>query len=207
MIPRILVRCVPERTDRQIEAWWSEWCALHPDWEHVTYRDPLDPDQFPLTSPLWERCTSGAQLAGLVRLEALARHGGIYLDSDVEPYRPLTPLLGLQAFAGWEDHEVVPDAVLGATAGHPAILACLDLAVERLCGDSSDWRTGPGAWGTGPGVTTTILPGRDDVLLLPPGSFYPAHYSRKDRVDWANVRRTNPWAFGAHRWHASWVTW
>ena len=205
MISRRLIRSVPEHTSDQVEQWWTEACAMHPGWEHVTYRDPIDPDLFPITPPHWHRCTSGAQLAGLVRLEALAQGGGVWLDSDVELYRPLTPLLGVAAFAGWEDHEVVPDAVLGATAGHPAIAACLGLAIERLLSGSTDWRTGPGAWGTGPGVTTTILPGRDDVLLLPPGSFYPVHYSQKKRADWAAVRKETPWAFGAHHWDASWV--
>lgn len=107
-------------------------------------------------------------------------------------------------FAGWEDDQVVPDAVLGATAGHPAIRACIDLAIERLTSNSTDWRTGNTSWATGPGVTTTVLADRRDVLLLPPGSLYPYHYSVKHRVDIAAVRSANPWAFGAHRWNHSW---
>jgi hypothetical protein len=204
-IPRRLIRTVPAETSDEVERWWSEACEMHPTWEKVTYRDPIDPDLFPVTSSLWDRCTSGAQLAGLIRLEALAHLGGVYLDSDVELWAPLDPLLGVRAFAGWEDSAVVPDAVLGAQAHHPAILACRDLAVGRLLSGDDDWRTGSGAWGTGPGVTTTILPGRDDVLLLPPGSFYPVHYSAKTGADWAAARARNPWAFGAHHWHASWL--
>lgn len=205
MIPRRLIRSVPETTTYEVEAFWSDACDTHSDWVHDTYRDPIDPEAFPLTSPHWERCTSGAQLAGLVRLEALWWGGGIWLDSDVEVYRPLDPLLHCDAFACWEDRFVVPDAVIGATPRHPAIEACINLAIERLLSSSTDWRTGPGAWGTGPGVTTTIFPGRDDVLLLPPGSFYPVHYSDKHRIGSRDHRTENPWAFGIHRWHASWV--
>lgn len=204
-IPRTLIRTVPAETSDEVERWWAEACALHPGWQTVTYRDPIDPDLFPVTAGLWDRCTSGAQRAGLIRLEALARMGGVYLDSDVELWRPLGPLLGVRAFAAWEDPGVVPDAVLGAEAHHPAILACRDLAVGRLLSESGDWRTGPGAWGTGPGVTTTILPDRADVLLLPPGSFYPVHYTDKIGADWTAAQAANPWAFGAHRWHASWL--
>ena len=206
MIPRRLIRTVPETTTDEVEDFWRLAVDLHPGWEHVTYRDPIDPRLFPVTRGLWERCTSGAQLAGLIRLEALARHGGHYIDSDVELWRSLEPLVGARAYAGWEDDGVVPDAVLGAEPHHPAIIACRDLAVGRLLSDSGDWRTGNGAWGTGPGVTTTILPGRDDVLLLPPGSFYPVHYTDKADVNWSTVRARNPWAFGAHHWHASWLT-
>lgn len=204
MIPRRIIRSVPAATTAEVEAFWSKAQDLHPGWELATYRDPIDPDGFPLTSPDWHRCTSGAQLAGLVRLEALYHHGGIWLDSDVEVYRPLDPLLGCQAFACWEDTEVVPDAVLGAEAHHPAIEECISLALARLRSARSDWRTGSGAWATGPGVTTTVLPGRSDVLLLPPGSFYPYNYRELARRH-EDHAKANPWAFGAHHWAGSWL--
>lgn len=203
MIPRILHRTVPAETAAEAEQFWAKAVALHPGWEHHTWRDPLDSAEFPITSPHWWRCMTGAQLAGLVRLEVLWNHGGIYIDSDVELVRPLDPLCQLDAFAAWEDAQCVPDAVLGARPQHPAVKDMLDLAVRRLKSDSTDWRTGNGAWATGPGVTTTVLPGRDDVLLLPPGSFYPYHYTEKHRrgEDWAAL----PWCFGAHHWAASWL--
>lgn len=196
MIPNILIRTVPESTADVVEGYWRRWCELHPTWTHVTYRDPIDPDLFPVSSPYWHRCNKGAQLAGLIRLEALLNHGGHYLDSDMEPYRSLHSLSPLHAYAAHEDAGVVPDAVIGAEAGHPAIAECLSLAIERLDG---------GPWWSGPGVTTAVFPGRDDVLLLPPGSWFPAHYTVKNDVDWAQVQAENPWAFGAHRWYASWL--
>jgi mannosyltransferase OCH1-like enzyme len=204
MIPTRLIRTVPEKTTDEVEAWWDEACAMHPTWQHLTLRDPIPAEQFPLTSPHWAKCDSGAQLAGLVRLEALWRWGGVYIDSDVEVYRPFTSLLGCQVFAGYEDPGVVPDAVLGACGGHPVIRACIDLALTRLNSGVADWRTGTGAWATGPGVTTTLFAGRPDVLLMPPGAFYPVHYTDKVGVDWSQARERNPWAFCAHRWHHSW---
>lgn len=202
MIPRRLIRTVPEHTTDEVEAFWRKAAWLHPDWELVTYRDPINPAEFPLTSIYWDRCQNGAQLAGLVRLEALWTLGGIYLDSDVEVYRRLDPLCGLDGFAAWEDHRTVPDAVMGFTARHPAVMECLLLAMQRMDDDSTDWSTGNGAWGTGPGVTTTVLPDRDDVLLLPPQSFYPYHYSERHR---RMENHAHPFTFAAHHWAASWL--
>lgn len=204
MIPARLLRTVPEHTTAEVEAFWSHACDLHPTWEHVTHREPIDPAWFPLTGHLFDRCRSGAQKAGLIRLELLLHGGGVYLDSDVQLYRPLDALRPLGGFAAWEDPDTVPDAVLGAEAEHPAIRECLRLAIERLTSDGGDWRTGNGAWSTGPGVTTTVLPGRDDFALLPPGSFYPYHWNEKQRrhEDHATAQ---PWAFGAHHWHHSWA--
>src|SRR5690606_36955852 len=120
----------------------------------------------------------------------------------LELFRPLDPLLHLPAFAVWEDEKTVPDFVLGAEPGHPALKACLALALDRIRSGSPDWRTGSTAWATGPGVTTTVLPGRDDVLLLPPDTFAPYHYSElwREGEDFAS----QPFTFGAHRWRHSW---
>lgn len=196
-LPAILHRTVPKRTSQEVERFWRQAERLHPTWKAKTWRDPLTPTDFPLTSPLWDRCSSGAQRAGLIRLEVLVRDGGIYLDSDVELYRPLDPLRYLPAFAGYEDAKVVPDAVLGCVPGHPAFVTALDLACEAVT-------NGKGAWDSGPGVTTGVLRGRADVLLLPPGSFYPWHYHDKDG-DHRGVAKAQPWAFGAHHWAGSWL--
>lgn len=195
VIPAVLHRVVPEQSPPECEAWWERFGELHPGWALLTHRDPLDPVEWPLTSARWKDCTSGAQLAGLVRLEALWSMGGVYVDQDVEPYRSFEPLRACRAFAAWEDRRVVPDAVLGAEPEHPAIGECLRLALERV---------EKGAWVSGPGVTTEVLPGRDDVLVLPPGAFYPYHYTEKERRD-EDHASAQPWAFSVHHWFASWV--
>lgn len=199
-LPRLIFRTIPEGPEREdVARWWAGVQALHPGWFCITYQDPLPPSQFPITAPLWDRCVSGAQKAGLIRLEALHRHGGIYLDSDVEVFRNLGPLLQVEGFAAYEDPGVIPDAVLGAKAAHPAIAECLTLACQRLVAASGQWQT-DGPWGTGPGVTTTVLAGRDDFLVLPPDSFYRIHYTQKARLGEPPL----PFEFGRHHWHNSW---
>lgn len=194
-IPRRLLRTVPAHVNADVKRWEQELIALHPGWEVCTFDEPLDPADFPITGPLWPRCANGAQKAGLIRLESLVTCGGVYVDSDVQPVRSFEPLLHLPAFAAWEDEHCIPDAVLGAEAHHPAFEVMLGEAMQGVL-------AGEDAWTTGPGVTTRNLPGRDDVLVLPPGAFYPYHYLQKRTPD-AN---DGPWVFARHHWHGSWLT-
>lgn len=204
MIPARLVRTIPEHPSEEAERFWQTARDLHPGWDHVTHQDPIDPAGFPITSDAWPLCESGAQLAGLIRLEALWHAGGFYLDSDLELFRPLDGLRQHRAVGTWEDGEVAPDWFLAAEPGHPAIRACLDLALVRIRNRAEvAWRTGCGAWATGPGVTTTVLPGRDDVHLLPPAVLAPYHYTQLDREH--DPHHLDPSCLGAHRWRASWL--
>jgi mannosyltransferase OCH1-like enzyme len=207
VIPRRLIRTVPEHPTAAQDELWARARALHPDWEHINLQDPIDPAQFPTTSPLWSKCESGAQLAGLVRLEALVWGGGIYIDSDVVLYRSLEPLRAVSAFAAYEDPRVIPDAVLGAEPEHPAFVQMLKLAVARMrgAGNERDWQTNAGSWSTGPGVTTTVLQARDDVLVLGPEAFYPVHYHPRETLEQRlESFKPQPWNFGLHRWDWSW---
>lgn len=193
-IPKVFHRTVPAEVDPQAEAYWQRLQELHPGWTFHTHRDPLPAAHWPRTSKLWPKCQNGAQLAGLIRLEALVSYGGIYVDSDVEPAASFAPLLHLPAFAAWEDNRCIPDAVLGCEPGHPAFIAALDAACRAVL-------SGRDAWHSGPGITTRYLRERDDVLVLPPGAFYPFHYLDKQ----GKLDDAGPWAFAAHRFAGSWL--
>lgn len=195
MIPHRLIRVVPENTTDEVEKWWAQACALHPDWEHVTLRDPIDPELFPRTYDLWPTCKSGAQLADLVRIEELCRRGGVYIDSDVEVYRSFDPLLVNEGFAAYDCPDFIPNAILGFRPWHPALIDVLAMARERHH---------IGTWDSGVYVTTEVFRDRADMLLLPPGALYPVFWRHKDLVDWSSVEKENPWAFAVHHAHHSW---
>jgi mannosyltransferase OCH1-like enzyme len=196
VIPRRLVRTVPETVDSEQERLWRVACRLHPEWEHKTWRDPIDPAAFPISSPYWKDCETGAQLADLIRIEDLLHNGGFYIDSDVEMLKPFDSLCNLRGVAGWEDHLYIPNAVLGFTPGHEALREVLDLAIAKRFS---------GTWIAGVGVTTQVFRSAD-MTLLPPGSFYPVHWkdAHKGLVNWSQAAAMNPWAFCLHRYKASW---
>lgn len=193
MIPPIFHRVVPADVPPQFDAWWRRFQQLHPRWLFVTWQDPLDPTAFEL-SWLWDRCTAGAQLAGLVRLEVVWRFGGVYVDMDFEPRRPFDPLLDNQLFIGTEDGTVLTDAVFGAEARHPGLRAAIDAFHNGF------WSPNPSV--TGPLHTTAHLRGRDDVTVVPTDRFYPYLWIEPERAS-----EPFPDAYAIHRWNHSWRNW
>jgi mannosyltransferase OCH1-like enzyme len=197
VIPKRLVRTVPEVINHEQERLWRVACELHPGWEHITLRDPVDRKDFPLTSHAWDSCEAGSALANLIRAEDLYHNGGVYIDSDVEVYRPFDSLLGCEAFAAWEDPSYIPNAVMGCRPHHPAMReVAIRAAGEIPCKP----------WFSGVRITTEVFVDRDDVTLLPPACFYPWHWRQRDisDADKAEIRAANPWSFAAHHWAASW---
>jgi mannosyltransferase OCH1-like enzyme len=201
-IPPVLHRIVlPPMADRgYVRRNWRRLGRMHRGWTLRTWSEP-SPVDFPETFPLLEACRSAAQRADILRLELLWRHGGIYVDTDCEPVRPLDPLLGLGCFFGSEDGVHLTNSVIGATPGHPAIRAYLDavLTQGRVHLDL------PPNEATGPVFATEVLAGRDDVVVLPPAAFYPEPFvASTQRRRLSRRRLAGPDTYLIHRWAHSW---
>jgi mannosyltransferase OCH1-like enzyme len=199
LIPKRLIRTVPEHPSDEQNRLWKIACDLHPTWEHVDRRDPNDPELFPLTNHLWATCDSGSQKSDLIRAEELFSRGGIYVDSDVECYRPFNPFLGLDGFAGFEDKDHICTAIMGFRPGHPAVEILLHQGIKKHA---------EGAWPASIGVASVVFPPRNDMLLLPPGTLFPTHYHDRwnDRMPSSEqIRKEQPWAYCNHLWDGSWL--
>lgn len=106
MIPRIIHYCwfgrgeMPELVQNCI----TSWRTYMPDWEFRLWSE----DNFEIaTSPQYVREAYEAKkyafVSDYVRLWALEREGGVYLDTDVEVLRSFVPLLNDTAFIGLEE--------------------------------------------------------------------------------------------------------
>jgi mannosyltransferase OCH1-like enzyme len=170
------------------------WAALNPRWDLLTWREsPRLRNQREFA-----RAETFAGKADVLRYEILAEHGGVYVDCDEEPLRPLDELElgGVTAFAGFEAKAWIANGVIGAAPGHPAIetvVRALPASVRRHDG-------GP-VHATGPGLLTRTWLKRPDVRLFPPIVFYPVHWSRKAELGPPYPAES----FGVQHWAHSWA--
>lgn len=93
--------------------WRRRWIDLHPNWRFAFWREGKEPATLgPATltcehteiksswPELLARSCHLAQRANIWRYEIVNRFGGVYIDTDIEPLRPLDDLLtDLEAFA------------------------------------------------------------------------------------------------------------
>lgn len=110
MIPKIIHYCwfgrgeMPELALKCIESWHKHM----PDYEYKLWNeDNFDIKSTPYTKEAYE-AGKYAFVSDFVRLIALKEYGGIYLDTDVEIFKPLDDLLQDKAFAGFEGSKHLP---------------------------------------------------------------------------------------------------
>lgn len=111
-----------ERVKHCIES----WRRILPDYEIIEWNeDNFDVNYNEFTKRAYEE-GKWAYVADVARLWVLLNEGGIYMDTDVEVYKPLDEFLEKEAFMGFEDSNYLSTAVIGAEKDNPYIRLMLD---------------------------------------------------------------------------------
>lgn len=96
---------------------WKRFC---PDYEILEWNEHnFDVSSAPLYVRQAYEAGRWAFVTDYVRLKALTELGGIYMDTDVEIVKSLTPFLHHQAFAGFENPERIQTGLLACEKDFP----------------------------------------------------------------------------------------
>lgn len=116
-----------EKARRCIETWKK----YMPDYEIIEWNENnfnIDYNKFTRKSYDFKKY---AFTSDVIRLYALYTQGGIYMDTDVEVYKPLDEFLNEPAFSGFECKNYPVCATMGAEKGNPIIKEMLDYYIDR----------------------------------------------------------------------------
>jgi hypothetical protein len=179
----------------EFAAFGASFARHHPGWNMRLWTD-ADLAALDITTRDRVQIRSQSELSNLVRYEVLHRFGGVYVDTDFECQRNLTPLLrGVEAFAALEHPGVVATGALGSVAGHPVFARAAKLARSTL---------GLGAHSAdanGPYFFSLLLEQEPALTIFETELFYPYPWSeRKERR-----HESFPDAFAVHHWAGSWL--
>jgi len=100
----------------------ENWRLLHPEWEIIKWNE----ENFDCESNAWIKLAMEQKnyslAADVIRSSVLLNHGGVYLDTDIELFKPLDELVNENDFfIGYETDSWFGCAVLGAKKNHKII--------------------------------------------------------------------------------------
>ncbi|KIL49356.1 glycosyltransferase family 32 protein [Jeotgalibacillus soli] len=125
--PDIVKRCIKSWKEQLSEYKFIEW----------------NEKSFDINSNLFvkEAYTSKkfAFVSDYVRVHALYHYGGIYLDTDVEVFKPFNDLLHNESFWGFEQENFIATSTIGAEKGNKFIKRLLDYYQDKhfILGDNN----------------------------------------------------------------------
>ncbi|MBQ7857967.1 MAG: glycosyl transferase [Oscillospiraceae bacterium] len=133
MIPPIIHYCwfghgeMPPLMKRCLKS-WKRNC---PDWQIIQWNE----DNFDVNSTVWTKQAYEAKkyafVSDYVRLKVLTEMGGVYVDTDLQLLKPLTPYIEHDMFVGFENRNSVASCIIGAKANHLVIAAWLEYYSHR----------------------------------------------------------------------------
>lgn len=111
-----------ERVQKCIESWHK----YLPDYEIIEWNeDNFDINFNDFTKQAYDN-KKWAYVSDVARFWILYNEGGIYMDTDVEIYKPIDEFLDQEGFIGFEDIHYLSTALIGAEKNNPVIKYLLD---------------------------------------------------------------------------------
>jgi len=190
----------PEPPPRVVEL-EAAWREMNPGWFVHTWRDW---DLPALRNQLWfDAVGHPAQRADIARYELLHRFGGIYIDTDFAPLRPIEDLVAhTEIFIGAEDAQWLSNAIMGSRPGHPFLATLVDGIGASILSQREaepNEQTGP-KYVTARHLDYRRDPAAPPIAIFPPALFYPYHFSEPERAG-----GPFPEAYAVHEWSMSWT--
>lgn len=195
MIPKTIHYCwfgKAEKSDA-IENCIKSWRVHCPEFTIKEWNeDNFDVEKFPFPKRMYDE-RRWAFVADYVRLYALEKEGGVYLDTDMLIVKPLDPLLQNSCVLGEEAPGVISAGMIAAIPHHPFIKECKEFYDTK----SHELVTIPRA------LTEVyrLHEEKKGLLVLPPPAFYPFDAATINKF---HGQRMGTETYGVHLWHYSW---
>ena len=140
MIPKIIHYCwfggknKPTKIQQCIESWQT----ILKDYEFIEWNENnFDVNHSEYTKQAYEQ-RKYAFVSDIARIEALRQYGGIYLDTDVEVFKPFDDLLdGARFILGFEYDNWVATSFMACEKNHPFLHEFADLYLNEVFSQSN----------------------------------------------------------------------
>ncbi|WP_316771002.1 glycosyltransferase family 32 protein [Pedobacter frigiditerrae] len=133
MIPKIIHYCWfgNKKKPQEVQNYIDNWARIMPDYQIMEWnQENFDVNDFIFTKQAYSE-KKYAFVSDYVRLYALLRYGGIYLDTDVEIIKTFDSFLDHKVFFGLEGANHIGTAVIGSEKDNPFIKSFINQYVDK----------------------------------------------------------------------------
>lgn len=109
----------------------NSWKQYLPDYELIEWNEDnfnIETNQFVFEA---YKAKKFAFVSDYVRVHALYKYGGIYLDTDTEVLNSFDPFLKEEAFLGFEEKNFIATSTIGARKGNPLVGKMLEMYEDK----------------------------------------------------------------------------
>lgn len=179
--PDLVLKCIES---------WKKYCT---DWEFIEWNEEnFDVNSNPFTKKMYAN-KKWAFVSDYVRLNALEKFGGFYLDTDMLLLKSLNNFLNYDLVLGRESDEIISSGMIGVIKEHQYISICKDY-----------YNNHPDIVETIPRIMTALhekINHIDNEIILPPKTFYPFDANNIKKYQGQDLGND---VYGVHLWNYSW---
>jgi mannosyltransferase OCH1-like enzyme len=204
----------------KVQSAFDSWTKHHPGWEVKIWTDKELID-FQWSSEhvhsAFQKGSSWAEKADVLRIEVLYKFGGIYSDADVvclSSFKDLT-VQDVGFFSCFELNYIgkhygepffVGSAVMGSAKNSHVMKYCLDhlKTAEEAPGVGIIKRTGPGLISRA--CQDVLAKNLENIIILPCGYLYPLPWKQRDVTRESVLEYISEETLAIHLWDGSWCT-
>lgn len=196
MIPKIIHQVwIGDRVPQRFQNFSKTIRMINPEFRYILWTRANVRDVMLNINAVEPAANSAASLSNGIRILALRKFGGVYLDMDIECLKPISTLVdGATAFAAVQDNKDGVDrlcnAVFGSSPYHPWLMhQAIDGKVYDLINSTADY-----------GVDLMSEAPRDELTVIPTHLVYPWLWT-----DPPEKRVPHKESILVHHWDGSWV--
>ena len=181
----------------------SSWKNLLPEYEIIEWNEKnFDVEKEIQENKFFRECYKRklwAFVSDYVRVKVLYEYGGIYLDTDMEIIKDITPLLNTKLFLGYENDYTMSFGIVGTVAKNDIFKKFIEFYEEEIWHSPLHIVTG---------IFTKILTkkygdisniSKEEVVVYPREYFYPYNHDEEFKEECIT-----PNTYAIHWWGKSW---
>lgn len=189
----------PEKVLKCIDSWKN----LLPEYEIIEWNEKnFDVEKEIQENKFFRECYKRklwAFVSDYVRVKVLYEYGGIYLDTDMEIIKDITPLLNTKLFLGYENDYTMSFGIVGTVAKNDIFKKFIEFYEEEIWHSPLHIVTG---------IFTKILTekygdisniAKEEVIVYPREYFYPYNHDEEFTEECIT-----PNTYAIHWWGKSW---